>query len=161
MMTLRALHQRISSVPNLLVNRDCLFPDSNQSITQATIIESGTIPPSVVRVEMRSSQLLWADPLTTQLVQTSRVDRQVRVPRGVDHPLAKYALLVSSGSVLSQFTSVVSRNTALERHARRMNCPFRRFTPIFDQTVCNPSTIKSYYQKARPRLSIYCPAPTK
>lgn len=40
MITPRALHQRISSVPNLLVNQEHPFPGGNQYITQAAIIES-------------------------------------------------------------------------------------------------------------------------
>jgi len=44
MITPRASHQRISSVPNLLVNQDRLFPGGSQYITQAAIIESGADP---------------------------------------------------------------------------------------------------------------------
>ncbi len=92
MMTRRAPHQPISSIPNLLVNHKRLFPGGNQYITPAAIIESGTDPPSVARFEMRQSQLVWADHIISQLVQTSGVGRHVRVPIGVDHSLAKYAL---------------------------------------------------------------------
>jgi hypothetical protein len=87
MMRLRAPHQRISSVPNLLVNQDRLFPGGNQYITQAAIIESGSDPPSMARFKTREFQLVEADHLTSQLVQTSGVGRHVRVPIGVDHPL--------------------------------------------------------------------------
>jgi len=44
MFRLRALHQRISSVPNLLVNQDRLFPGGNQYITPVAIIVSGLDP---------------------------------------------------------------------------------------------------------------------
>lgn len=43
MLTPRAQHKRISSVPNLLLNQERLFPRGNQYITQAAIIESGTV----------------------------------------------------------------------------------------------------------------------
>jgi hypothetical protein len=41
MMTLQAPHQRISSVPGLLVDQARLFPCGNQYITQAAITISG------------------------------------------------------------------------------------------------------------------------
>jgi hypothetical protein len=46
MITLRAPHQGVNSVPNLLVNQDCFFPRGDQYSTQAAIIESGIDPPS-------------------------------------------------------------------------------------------------------------------
>jgi hypothetical protein len=42
MITPRASHWRISSVPNLLLNQDHPFPCGGQYITQAAIIEGGT-----------------------------------------------------------------------------------------------------------------------
>jgi len=49
MITSRAQHQRISSVPNLLVNQGRFFPGGNQYITQAAIIGNGRDPLCCVR----------------------------------------------------------------------------------------------------------------
>ncbi len=53
MIRLRALHQRISSVPNPLVNQERLFPGGNQYITSAAISESGSDQSSMTRFKTR------------------------------------------------------------------------------------------------------------